>query len=683
MWDWQIRHDRPRIWLDASRMAWLREKVKGKRLNELKEMAGPVSGGMGLVYLLTGDEEMGRAAIRLALFNAEQRGWASLAPVAMTYDWCHPLLTPDEEAGMRGMLAAEILRRLANRKLWRSFYFDFYRAGSDVGLSAIALAHVDAVAGYALGFLKNRLRDAMKMLDAVFPDGEWPEGFDFSHVSMGCLFRFLAALKTASGDDLMSGSAHLRNVSQYIIHAVKPNGLTYPGADNDMPFLSDRDREALLFAVHAYRDPYAQYFLNHCPVGTFSLREYNKWRDLLWYDPTVREKPLDDLPKSRIFRGQGLVLARSQWGWDESKRSNATWVSFRCGPFFSQHTHYDNNHFEIYFKGEQAIDSGLFEDDWGKERNAEVLRRSHGLNYYRRSIAHNTMLVFDPSEKSEMGVANDGGQKEILYAGGTRNEAENYDLGAPSALEDRRIGPDWVRNPGRWDTGRILAYAGNNLFTYVCGDATDAYPNSKVTRFVRHFLYVQPNLIVVFDRVTADNPTFRKTWLLHCVNEPRLRKNGPIEIVNEEGRLVLVPLLPAKAEITKVGGPGREFLIGDVNYPPLVRVPGRRPNVLREGEIPGAWRIEESPATLAEEDFFLNVLLVTDRDSHAVPETSVEAADGNETITVSAAVPRGRSVNASFAIHDALRVSICIRERSSVLFKGLMPADVVLEKGRI
>jgi hypothetical protein len=681
MWDWQVRHDRPRIWLDPARMAWLREKVKGKSLNEIKEIAGPTSGGMGLVYLLTGDEEMGRAAIRLAFFNAEQRGWSHIAPVAMTYDWCHELLTPDEEAGMRGMLAKESLRRIANRRLWRSFCYDLYRNGSDVGIAAIALAHVDAVAGYALGFLKNCLRDGMKVRDEIFPDGEWPEGFDFHRIAVGNLFRFYAALKTATGDDLMADSPHLRGVTQYIIHGVKPNGLVYPGGDNDMPFLSDRDREILLCAADEFRDPYAQYLLNHCPVPTFSIKEYNKWRDLLWYDPSIPERPLEDLPRTRIFRGQGLVLARSQWGWDEKKRSPACWVSFRCGPFFSQHAHYDNNHFEIYYKGEQAIDSGRFDDDWGLERNADAVRRSQLFNYYRRAIAHNTVLVRDPDEVMEMGVANDGGQKEMLFAGGVRNDPENYDLSAPSALEDRCIGADWMAYPGRWDTGRILAYTGNNLFTYVCGDATDAYARRKLTRFVRHFLFVQPNLVIVFDRVTAVELNHKKVWLLHSVNEPRMRKGGSFEVANGDGRLVCVPLLPEKSDVKKLGGPGNEFLVGDVRYSCGPNSSTGRRAPLKDGEIPGAWRVEISPSIEAEEDCFLNVLFVTDKDSHTVPETTAET--GNETITVVASVPRGRTVSASFAVHDALRVSVCIRERNSTLFKGLMPAEVVLEKGRI
>ena len=81
------------------------------------------------------------------------------------------------------------------------------------------------------------------------------------------------------------------------------------------------------------------------------------------------------------------------------------------------HCHYDNGHFDIYYKGELAHDSGRYDDDWGLQVD-ERIRTSEFFNYYQRTIAHNTILVYDPDEKFEMGVLNDGGQKELLMVGG-------------------------------------------------------------------------------------------------------------------------------------------------------------------------------------------------------------------------------------------------------------------------
>ena len=39
--------------------------------------------------------------------------------------------------------------------------------------------------------------------------------------------------------------------------------------------------------------------------------------------------------------------------------------------------------------------------------------------------------------------------------------------------------------------------------------------------FVRQFVFIQPDVVVVFDRVVSTKPEFRKTWLLHSVDEPQ------------------------------------------------------------------------------------------------------------------------------------------------------------------
>ena len=57
-------------------------------------------------------------------------------------------------------------------------------------------------------------------------------------------------------------------------------------------------------------------------------------------------------------------------------------------------------------------------------------------------------------------------------------------------------------------------------------------------------------------------------------------------------------------ELTKVGGPGKEFWIFGENFPNAPR-----PNSGNEYEI-GAWRIELSPSKPSAEDLFLNVMQI-------------------------------------------------------------------------
>jgi hypothetical protein len=682
MWTWRVRDIRPRIWLDETRLALLRDKTGGMDLAAIKRLLGASPTALGLAYVLTGDEETGRSAISQAVWHAEKSGWLHTRTVAACYDWCYPILSEEDRAKIRALLTREGLRRLLMNGVWRSFSHSLHVHALDVGMCALALDAGDPFAERFLGFLKERYRDAMRVFDDVLPDGEWPAGVDLKRSATGCAMSFLWAVKTATGDDVMECSPHFRSSAQYVIHCAKPNGLVYPGGDNDHPYLNDRDREMLLLIAAEFRDPYAQYLLNHCRVRTFTLSKPLAWQEALWYDPSIPERPLDDIPRSRIFRGHGLVVARSGWGWDSDDRQTpVSWVTFRCGRYLGREAHYDNNHFEIYNRGELAIDSGRYDDDWGLERCADGVARSQFFNYYRRAVAHNTILVNDSNEEMAMGVANDGGQKEMLYVDGVRNEPENYDM-KEFLLAENRMSHDWVRTPGRWDTGSMLAYTGNNLFTYACGDASASYASHKLESFVRQFLYVQADLVIVFDRVVATSSAYGKTWLLHSITEPRLHGIGRFEIRNAGGRLVCVPLLPEQRNIVKVGGSGKEFTVGNNHYACGPKAAGRHKSSLNYGELPGAWRVHETPLVPSEEDYFLNVMLLTDRDSKAVADAKCEAR-GEDAFDVSVSLPGQRRVAVSFARGPRPAARLLIEERGRALYDGALPDSVVLEKGRI
>ena len=90
-------------------------------------------------------------------------------------------------------------------------------------------------------------------------------------------------------------------------------------------------------------------------------------------------------------------------GW----KADSTWIEFDCGPYLAKHQHLDQNQFTIYHNGYLAIDSGADYTD---------TESPHYLNYYRRTVAHNSVLVYDPAEKffwsdNVVPAANDGGQR--------------------------------------------------------------------------------------------------------------------------------------------------------------------------------------------------------------------------------------------------------------------------------
>jgi heparin/heparan-sulfate lyase len=318
--------------------------------------------------------------------------------------------------------------------------------------------------------------------------------------------------------------------------------------------------------------------------------------ELLWRDPKLQPEPIAALPLSRYFGSPfGWMVARTGWGED------AVLAEMKVNEYnFANHQHLDAGAFQIYYKGALAIDSGLYSGSSG------AYGSPHCLNYYWRTIAHNALLIYNPAEQFGGKYGNDGGQR--LPNG--RGEPRTLE-----ALQDPRNG---------YRTGEVLAHGfGPNAqtpdYTYLKGDITRAY-SDKVRRVLRSFVFLNlrdakvPAAMIVYDRVVAADPSFRKYWLLHTQEEPEVKGSEAVVACTsheQRGRLTLDVLLPRPENLalSKVGGPGHEFWVFGQNY--ANDQPAER--LARNSMEPGAWRVEISPKAASAEDLFLNVMQVTDR----------------------------------------------------------------------
>lgn len=328
------------------------------------------------------------------------------------------------------------------------------------------------------------------------------------------------------------------------------------------------------------------------------------------------------LPLTKYFPDPaGLMVART--GWTEGERiqvqSGDVVATMKLGgDWFGNHEHYDAGHFQIYYKGALAIDSGIYSGrDVADPAIVLEYGSAHDMNYHKRSIAHNTMLVHDPDEQFDS-YANDGGQR--------------FPGDEPQSLAELANGYKVATVLRQQQVGGV---AGAPDFSYIKGDLTAAY-SAKVRQFQRSFVFLNlkdadhPAALVVFDKVSASDAGFRKTWLLHSQNEPEISGDTAIirrtewdynHTLQYNGKLVNRTVLPANAVLAKVGGSGNEFSVGGTNY-------AIQPEAEYSTEEAGAWRLEVSPPGPNETDLFLNVMQVMDASSPlpALPTTAIDSA---------------------------------------------------------
>ena len=279
-----------------------------------------------------------------------------------------------------------------------------------------------------------------------------------------------------------------RNIGNTYLYKLLPDGTPSREGDNEYPILDAR----ATFRSLAMQSIGSNILMPHGSLrksGFFAKQWTLPVLEFLWDDPEVtpRDPAVSDeteLPRQRYFPGVGHLVIRDGW------RPYSTWIEFDCGPYLAKHQHLDQNQINIYHSGYLAIDSGADYTD---------SESPHYLNYYRRTVAHNSVLIYDPSEKffwSEniLPAANDGGQ---------RMDSSRY-------WNTIRSPEDWNRTRDLWGLGfmRILDYVPGQ-YHYAMGDATNAYSREKLERFTREIVYAPTQrLLFVFDRVVSTrNPS--------------------------------------------------------------------------------------------------------------------------------------------------------------------------------
>ena len=369
------------------------------------------------------------------------------------------------------------------------------------------------------------------------------------------------------------------------------------------------DMMSALIIGNLYRDPYIKgRWLKEFALGGYSADPL--W-SVLFNDPTVPAKEPDDLPLT-LFNSYPLTAMTARTNWQGGLDAPTVVANMTMKEInFGDHMHRDAGSFQVYYKGSLALDAGNYQGQAGG------YGAPHDMNYNKRSVAHNVITVLDPGEvETRSGsTVNDGGQR---WAGANSALCNTFEeIVDPSVIMTEELAHGAGPNPATPE------------YSFLKGDLTKSYTD-KVTGHDRNFVFLDlndedyPAAIIVFDKVDAKNKDFKKSWLLHSIEEPQVSGNTTTIARTEygfNGKLVNQTLLPEASNLTieKIGGEGKESWVAGENFP--------NPNYDgKNATEQGNWRIEASPKKASESDLFLNAMYVTDNDRN-LPQLPMDKLD--------------------------------------------------------
>jgi hypothetical protein len=397
-----------------------------------------------------------------------------------------------------------------------------------------------------------------KRRGAFFVGGQ-AEGFSYNDWGYARPLALTCEMwRTATGQDLFSGSSFFRGQSVWHAYALRPTGTFARSEDCASGYGPGSNLKSFMHLLATrLNDPLAEWM-----ARKHQWKYVQKsWREILWRNEKVKPRSPGrmSLPLAGCFEKLGHVYFRSSW---DSK--TAAFALFQCGPFYAGHQHLDNNTFVIHRGGSLAIDSGT--NDYS----------SHRGNYYARTIAHNGIVVFDPDETfsgrawsggKDASGSNDGGQMR----GRSLSRIGQYKPGGPS------------------DIGRIIDFQSGQYVAGCAGDATKSYSPKKIRRAVRAFLHLRGDpkasrpvdTFIVYDHVVTTKAALKPKWIMHSIDKP-LVSGRRFVVTHGGGKLVGDIAWPINAKIELVGGPGHESFAAGKNYPPQKKTDPEH----------GSWRIE-------------------------------------------------------------------------------------------
>jgi len=558
------------------------------------------------VYLMNGNADLGKEAVALTrdyLSVVSFGNWLDITreigraiySASLVYDWCYDIMPPEDRQVIRDAL----LRLAIDMEMgWPPFIGGVVNGhGNEMQMSRDLLSMAIALYGdepVPYLYCSYRVLEELRpMLAYQYRSPRHHQGYGYGPFRFECDMTAAWLFLRMTGREFFH--ENIKQVPYSWIYQRLPCGGILP--DGDGSYTPRFLRYANLLNYSYSSDPILK--------GEY-LRQYSTPNDpmrwLLVNDPDLVPQGLESLPLTKDF---GAILSSmiARTGWDLTPESDDIVVEMKGGgKHFANHQHSDAGSFQIYFRGLQAGDLGVY----------GFYGTPYDMNFCKRSVSHSMMLVHDPNEvfggaTPRSTIGNDGGARLHLRTPQTPEQAETNPIHRNGVHLASAFGPD-SQKP---------------IYSFFSVELADAY-SDKVKEYVRSFCFINrkdasvPALFLVYDNILVSNSSFKKYWQINTFSAPTLTAEG-IDVFAEKngrkGRLNLSMLLPAASERTTqiLSGQDTHNVFG-IQYTP----PGS--SVQTQGS-----RTLFSPKAENGRDEFLTVIQMVDEKGVQLPISRLES----------------------------------------------------------
>jgi hypothetical protein len=415
-----------------------------------------------------------------------------IGDLALVYDWCHASVTSSQRTRWIAY---------ANQAVWNvwhhteaqwggrtfpwsgwsvdnpsnNYYYSFLRSTMLLGL---ATRGENTQADTWLEHFRTKIHEQLvPTFQTDLPGGGSREGTGYG-VAMRRLFELYDFWYSTTGEQISRATSHTRLSMLSFMHQ------TLPTLDRVAP-TGDHSRDSTA-AFFDYHRNYLQELIALMPTDTVSGRAKSLLAQssvpkmasafMVAYDFLYDhpEIPARSLsPLNTAYHAKGIGEIYARSSWDKT----ATWVNMIVGPYTESHAHQDQGSIMI-FKG-----------DW---------------------------LAYDSVIHSRSGLNQDTGSHGLV----------RIDSGSSPI---RQIATT---------TSKVQALTQGNGYLHVSADLTPAYNgNSAVDQVEREMVYLQPDVVIVFDRVQTASGTYQ-TWQLPTPVAPSI--SGNTATINNGGHSLKV-----------------------------------------------------------------------------------------------------------------------------------------------